>query len=107
MGSRSRNVDWSWLALGPAALLLIGFLVIPAAFGFFNTFTDSTPGGTPWHFVGLDNYRAVLSDSTLGIAFGNALLLTCITVPIELIAGLGIAGLLRRPFAGRSFVRAL
>src|SRR4051812_32963486 len=96
-----RKVDWTWLALGPAALLLLGFLVLPAAFGFFNTFTDSSPGANTWHYVGLDNYRALFSDRTLGTVFGNALVLALITVPIEVVAGLAITGLLRRPFPGR------
>ena len=105
--SRVRKVDWTWLALGPAALLLLGFLVLPAAFGFFNTFTDSSPGANTWQYVGLDNYRALFSDRTLGTVFGNALVLALITVPIEAVAGLAIAGLLRRPFPGRPLVQAL
>jgi len=107
MTDDSHRIDWTWLALCPAAILLLGFLVVPAAFGLFNTLTDSSPGANTWHFVGLENYRALFSDNTLGIAFGNALLLTLITVPTEAVGGLVIAGLLRRPFPGRSFVRAL
>jgi len=105
--TRPRVYDWSWLALLPAILLLVGLLIVPAAFGLFNTFTDSTPTRGAWHFVGLANYGAVLSDSTLGTAFGNALLLAAVTVTAEIAGGLVIAGLLRRPFRGRSLVRAL
>ena len=96
-----------WVAVVPAGLLVLVFLVLPALIGLFNTFTDSTPEGKAWHIVGLANYRAVLADSTLGVAFGNALLLTLIAVPVEVIIGLALAGLLRRPFPGRSTVRVL
>jgi multiple sugar transport system permease protein len=106
-GLRSRRLDWSWLATGPAALLVLLFVAVPAAFGLFNTFTDSTPFTRAWHFVGLDNYGAVLSDTTSRVAFLNALLLALITVPTEAALGLALAGLLRRPFAGRGLVRVL
>src|SRR5438132_3323453 len=106
-GSRSLRRDLTWLAVVPAGLLVLVFLAVPAGIGLFNTFTDSTPEGGAWHVVGLDNYRAVLADSTLGAAFGNALLLTLIVVPVEVIVGLGLAGLLRRPFPGRNQVRVL
>ncbi len=104
---RARHPDWSWLALGPATLLVLLFLAVPAAVGLFNTFTDSTPAGGVWHFVGLGNYRAVLADSSVGAAFANALLLMLLAVPVEVVGGLWLAGLLRRPFPGRSLVRVL
>jgi multiple sugar transport system permease protein len=106
-GFHSRRPDWSWLATAPAALLVLLFVALPAIIGLFNTFTDSTPTVGVWHFVGLENYRAVLSDETSRAALLNVLLLALVTVPIEAIVGLALAGLLRRPFAGRGLVRVL
>jgi multiple sugar transport system permease protein len=57
--------------------------------------------------VGLDNYQTVLSDRSLGSAFGNALIFTALAVPFEIALGLALALALRRPFPGRSLVRAL
>jgi multiple sugar transport system permease protein len=99
--------DWRWLSAGPAALLMLAFLALPALLGLFTTFTAGSPIGEPGPFVGLDNYRTVLADSTMGEAFANVLILTAIVVPIELALGLAVAGLLRRPFLGRSLVRVL
>jgi multiple sugar transport system permease protein len=98
---------WRWLSTVPAALLMAAFLALPALLGLFTTFTASTPIGEPGPLVGLDNYRTVLSDSTMGAAFVNVLTLTAIVVPIELALGLAVAALLRRPFPGRSLVRVL
>jgi len=86
---------------------MVAFLALPALLGLFTTFTASTLTGEPGPLVGLDNYRTVLSDSTMGTALVNVLTLTLIAVPIELVLGLVVAGLLRRPFPGRSMVRVL
>ena len=93
--------------IGPAALLVLLFVAVPAVIGLLNTFTNYTPTRVGWHFVGLENYRAVLSDEASRAALLNALLLALMTVPFEVILGLALAGLLRRPFRGRGLVRVL
>jgi ABC-type sugar transport system permease subunit len=100
-----RHLDWTWLAVVPAALLLGGFLLLPMALGLAATFTSYDPFGTAVRLVGLANYRAVFADPSLRAAFGNALLLTALAVPIELSGGLTVALALRRPFPGRNLVR--
>jgi len=101
------GVPPSWLAVAPAALLLGLFLVLPAVLGFGSTFTDYGPAGGAWQAVGLANYRAVLADADLRVAFGNVCLLTAVAVPVEIGLGLGLAAALRRPFRGRRLVRVL
>ena len=39
--------------------------------GLGSTFTDYGPANATWHLVGLANYRAVLGDADLRVAFGN------------------------------------
>ncbi|HMA34068.1 MAG TPA: sugar ABC transporter permease [Chloroflexia bacterium] len=99
--------DVSWLAVAPAGLLIGLFLVLPAGLGLIGSFTDLGPSGGAGHFVGLANYRAVLADPSLGVAFGNAALLTALTAPIAIGTGLALALALRRPFRGRGLVRVL
>src|SRR5438876_8056002 len=95
-GSQPPRIDWTWLAVGPAALLLLLFLVVPAVLGLLSTVTNYGPTGGNWQIVGLENYRSALSDLGLRVAFGNGLLLALLTVPAEAGLGLILALALRR-----------
>lgn len=61
----------------------------------------------PISFVGLDNYRSVLSDGV----FGNSLLVTilfvALVVPIQTLIGLGAASLLTRDLPGSGWFRTI
>jgi polyol transport system permease protein len=59
------------------------------------------------HFIGLDNYGAVLTDSRLRAALVNTVILTVSAVLVSLVLGLGLAVLLDRKFPGRGVVRTL
>jgi multiple sugar transport system permease protein len=89
----------------PLALVAIPFLVWPALFGLFASFTNYAPLQTHLRLVGLRNYTEVLRDSLFRIGTRNILLMTLVTVPLELAWGLAIAYALRRPFRGRGLIR--
>jgi multiple sugar transport system permease protein len=61
----------------------------------------------PIRYVGLDNWRSVLTDP----AFGNSLLVTCafiaIVVPAQIVLGLAAAAMLARGLPGTGLFRAL
>lgn len=57
-------------------------------------------------FVGLDNYTALLADGEFWNALGVSLIYTFVSVPVELVLGLGVALLLNRQFKGRYFAQA-
>jgi sorbitol/mannitol transport system permease protein len=59
------------------------------------------------HFVGIDNYVTVLTDSRLRSALFNTVWLTAGAVIFSMILGLVLALLLDRKFVGRSVVRTL
>ncbi|GAA5147810.1 ABC transporter permease subunit [Pseudonocardia eucalypti] len=59
------------------------------------------------HFVGLDNYVQVFTDSTFRAVAFQTVLLTVGAVLIAVVLGLGLALLLNRRFAGRGVVRTL
>jgi ABC-type sugar transport system permease subunit len=82
-------------------------MVIPAGLGLLSTFTDYSPQQANWKVVGLLNYQQVFEDHTLGSAFTNGIVLTLLTIPLELTLAVIVASLLHRPFRGRSFVRVL
>lgn len=57
-------------------------------------------------FVGLKNYVALLEDGSFWNAVKVSMLYTFISVPVELVLGLGIALLLNRKFKGRYIAQA-
>lgn len=57
------------------------------------------------HFIGLENYGTVLTDSSFWQAMGRTFTLLLIALPLQITIGLGIAMLLHKP--GNSFLRTL
>src|SRR5260221_14748365 len=90
----------------PIMLILIPFLVWPALFGFFASFTNYVPFQTPsLRLVGLNNSLSVLNNSDFRASIRSILVFSIVTVPAVLIIGTAIACALRKPFRGRSVVR--
>ena len=87
------------LLLAPAFLLLALIVVYPIATLIFNSFFDlRLSGGSGAKFVGFENYVLVLKDGDFWNATWNTVLITLITVPGALVAGLGLALLANLPF---------
>jgi multiple sugar transport system permease protein len=95
------------LLLTPLALVLLPFLIWPAVFGFFASFTNYAPAQFQVHWVGLGNYADIVGDSQFRAAFRNVVVFGLATVPAELAIGFAIAYLLREPFRGRELVRVM
>ncbi|MBN6036719.1 sugar ABC transporter permease [Amycolatopsis sp. 195334CR] len=58
-------------------------------------------------FVGLDNYVAVLTNSYWWTSFGTTMLLTVVSVAIELVLGMGLALIMHRTLVARGLVRTV
>jgi multiple sugar transport system permease protein len=91
----------------PLAVLLGGWLVLPAVLGLFATFTTYSPFTTTIQLAGFANYAAVVQDPQFGSAIRNIAVFTTLAVPLELVVGFAIAYLLRRPMKGRALWRVL
>ncbi len=91
----------------PLAVLLSGWLGLPALLGLLATFTNYSPFATSVHFAGLKNYVAVVKDLEFGAGVRNIIVFTLVAVPVELALGFGLAYLLRRPIWGRGLWRVL
>lgn len=61
----------------------------------------------PSRYVGLDNYHRVLTDPVFWMAFRNTLFYVVVTVPGQMIIGLGIAMLLDGPLRARAVYRTI
>src|SRR3954465_2923387 len=87
------------LLLLPAAVLVGGLLAFPLTLGVLLGFKDATIGD-PGSFIGLENYRYLLTDPVLRITALNTLLYTLVTIVFKLALGLALALILNQRFLG-------
>ncbi len=103
---RSRFASYEpWLYLSPAIVLLVTVLLVPLIIGVSYSFRKFSAFKS--EFVGLAQYRAMLTDAVLGQALVNTLWWTVASLFFQFFLGLGLALLLDKPFVGRKLVQAI
>jgi multiple sugar transport system permease protein len=112
--SRGRTRD-GWLFVSPAVAVLGLFLLLPVLMALWVSVSDWRGNGSPFSgdvgFVGLDNYRAILTDGGLperdfGTALRNNFYYVLLVVPIQTVLALALAVLVHaRMLKGRGFFR--
>lgn len=100
------NLPYIFMAL-PAVILFITFFILPliftAKFSFYN-WNNYSP---QMRFIGLENYKKILSDQTLFTGIKNALIYAFSTVVLQSLIALPISVLLNKEFKGRNIYRAV
>jgi len=97
-----------YLLVLPVLLFVTGILFYPLVEAFFTSFQNLILTKPQLRgFVGLNNYRQILSDPVVPIAIKNALILVVSSVSVQFILGLGIALMLNRRFFARGFYLAI
>jgi len=82
--------------------------VAPLVRGIYVGFTDSRAGlGLPTHFIGIDNFQALLHDSLFVSSFKIGLIWAGSVTAIQFCLALGLALLLSQPLHGRWLARSL
>ena len=89
-----------WLLLLPAAVLLVTFTHYPAVATFIDSFFSTPKGARPAVFVGLDNYREMVSDRTFWVSIRVTLKYMLLSVPLYLVCGLLLSLLLNLKIRG-------
>ncbi len=89
----------------PGVLLLLVFMAYPFGLGIWLSLTDSRIG-RPGEFVGLLNFRELLTDSIFRQTALNTFVYAMVTVPFKLALGLGLALVLNQALPFRNAVRA-
>src|SRR5262245_46142355 len=90
-----RGAFVAWLWIGPALLFVLIFLVYPV----INTIWLSVQNADSSQFVGLDNFRAIFTNSTMLLVLRNNLLWLVLGTAATVVFGLIIAVLVDRvPF---------
>ncbi|WP_020668043.1 carbohydrate ABC transporter permease [Amycolatopsis nigrescens] len=96
------------LLCAPAALVMIAVTGWPIIYSFLlslQRYDLRFPAEK--EFIGFDNYVSVLSNSYWWTAFGTTMLLTVVSVAIELVLGMALALIMHRTLVGRGLVRTV
>ncbi|MDP9365789.1 MAG: sugar ABC transporter permease [Chloroflexota bacterium] len=103
--ARRKRVLVAYLFLLPFLVPFLLLWVAPIVEGLYLGFTNSSLLEPESRFVGLDNYRRLVSDTTFRESLGNTLVFVVENVPILMIAGLVLALMLNEPLHGRAAIR--
>jgi multiple sugar transport system permease protein len=94
-----------WLYLSPALILIFTVLIVPLIIGISYSFRKFSAFRS--EYVGLDQYRTMVSDPVLHGALVNTLWWTVASLVLQFFFGLGLALLLNRPFHGQRLVQGI
>lgn len=97
------------LLLTPVMLFLLAvsfYPIIDTVWASLHTgYVIDLPGKST-EFVGLENYAELFASGSFWNALGVSLFYTFVSVPIELVFGLGLALILQKDFVGKYFAQA-
>jgi multiple sugar transport system permease protein len=96
----------AYLFMVPGGLVLLLFMAYPFGLGIYLSLTDKMVGFADFSFIGLANYRYLLSDSIFRQTVENTFVYSFFTVPFKLLLGLGLALVLNQQFRFSRVVRA-
>ena len=107
-GARRRLADLvtGYAFVSPNLLLLAVFLFLPLGWAFVLSFQRvGAFGSASW--VGLDNYRQLVTDSAFWRTLVNTVVFTAATVPTSVVIGLALAVLLDKALPARGVFRTI
>ncbi|MFT4274087.1 MAG: sugar ABC transporter permease [Pantoea sp.] len=97
---------YGYLLMLPALGFLLLFTHYPALATLWESVFSAARNGHPAHFVGLDNYLALLDDEVFIQSLWNNLLYAAITIPLAVLLSLMMALAVNRHLRGNALVRA-
>ena len=96
-----------WLFLAPALIAFLSVQIIPFAMGIYYSFTDWTATYQPRiNWVGLDNYRKILTDASFVHSAYITSIYTLASVVLVNLLGFGLALLVTSKIKAKNFCRA-
>ena len=108
---QAQEARLAWFLTSPTALIVFGLIIFPAIFSIWISFHDVTLRNLNdvFHapFVGLQNYRRVISDFAFPEAAINSVVYSISSTVLTVLIGLIAALLLNQPFRARGTVRAI
>jgi raffinose/stachyose/melibiose transport system permease protein len=91
----------------PALLLLFIFIVVPFINGFRISFTNWNGYSQKINYVGFENFKYMLSDINVWIAFRNTMIYGIGSTIFQQIIGITYAVFLNKEFRGRTLTRTI
>jgi multiple sugar transport system permease protein len=104
-GSFRRHLP-AYLFIAPNFLGVLLFIAFPVVLALYMSFQE-WDGVTAPRFVGLGNFRELLTDQIFWIALRNTVVYTLLTVPTGILFSLGVAALLNQRVRGMAAFRAV
>ncbi|WP_371572476.1 carbohydrate ABC transporter permease [Streptomyces sp. NBC_01314] len=96
-----------YLCVAPWVIGFLGLTLYPLGYALWLSLTNSDGISENASFIGLDNYRELLSDPVTRETLVRTGVFVAVVVPLGIIAGLALAVLLNRPIRGRGVFRTL
>jgi ABC-type sugar transport system permease subunit len=96
-----------WLFISGKLLLILGVIGFPVMFGFYVSFTESNLFNLPGEFVGLDNYRWLLTYDVWWRSILNVSIIGIVLIPTNIIFSFTTALLLHEKFRGNYLYRVM
>ncbi|MBX4262463.1 sugar ABC transporter permease [Clostridium estertheticum] len=98
---------WGWFLIAPTIIGLLVLNIIPIFQNLYLSFFKNGAFGRGNIFIGLDNYKTMLSDVQVWHALVNTLKYTIIVVPLTIVLSMVIAVLLNGKLRGKSLYRTI
>lgn len=95
------------ILLAPALAYIFLLVAIPFLLAVFLSLTNSSAGSLEFSFVGLQNFRSVLSSAVFLRALRNTFVFTLVSQGLVIVMGNILARALMKPFRGKLLVRFL
>ncbi|MFE9855391.1 carbohydrate ABC transporter permease [Streptomyces sp. NPDC005780] len=92
---------------GPAIIMFLTFVIFPVALAAFYGFYRWKGYGPPTDWVGLDNYKLILTDPAFQQVLWHTFLILVLSLVIQGPLAIVLALLLNQKIRGRSFIRVL
>ncbi|GAA3794286.1 carbohydrate ABC transporter permease [Streptomyces phyllanthi] len=106
-GLRASSTFNFWLFTGPFLIGLVIFVFVPIGWSLYLSFFEARFTVTPSEFVGLDNYRQILSDTDFRNSLVTFTVFAAFIVPTTWAMSLGLALLVNRLRFMRAFFRSV
>ena len=105
-GPQGNNV-WFWVFVGPFVLGLVAFVAVPILWSLYLSFFEARNTVTPSDFVGLGNYRDMLSDPEFRSSLTTFVAFAAFIVPLTFVCALALALLVNRVRLAQAFFRSV
>ncbi len=105
-GPQNRTL-WFWAFVGPFVIGLLIFVYIPIVWSVYLSFFDAHNTVTPTQFIGLGNYRDMLTDPAFLSSLGTFVVFAAFIVPTTFAISLALALMVNRVRYFKAFFRSV